>query len=246
MLKQTPPITVTLQSIKDASRRIKASVVRTPLVKLNFEEAPCEIYLKLECLQPTGSFKVRGAGNAVSLLPPEKRSQGVYTCSAGNMAQALAFHAKREKIPCTVIVPDNAPETKLAAIQRYGASIIKLNWDEVWKVATSHSYEPLAHSTFVHPFADPDMISGNGTIGLEIMEDLPDAQAVVVPFGGGGLFTGIATAIKASKDSIKTFASEIETAAPLTAALKNNRPVDINRMPSFVDGVGTMNVLEEM
>lgn len=244
LLRQPTPISI--ESIEDARGRIAGTVLRTPLVKLNFENAPCEIYLKLECLQPTGSFKVRGAGNAIGLVPPEKWSQGVYTCSAGNMAQALAWHAQRRKISCTVIVPDNAPETKLAAIQRYGAKIIKLSWDEVWKVATTHFYAMLADSTFIHPFADPNMIAGNGTIGLEILEDLPDTDAIVVPFGGGGLFTGIATAIKAKNNVIKTFASEVETSAPLNASLKAGKPVDVDRISSFVDGIGAKNVLPEM
>ena len=238
---------ISLQSIEEARKRVAGIVLRTPLIRLNYEKSPCEIYLKPECLQPTGSFKVRGAGNAIALVPPEKRAKGVYTCSAGNMAQALAWHAQRENIPCTVIVPDTAPETKLSAIQRYGAKMIKLSWDEVWGVATSHFYPPLAESTFVHPFADPNMIAGNGTIGLEILEDLPGADAVIVPFGGGGLFTGIATAIKKKQNNgIKTFASEVDTAASLSAALAAGRPVGIDRRPSFVDGIGSKNVLEEM
>lgn len=242
----TKRVSLSIEDIEQAKNRIAGTVLRTPLVRLNFEEAPCEIYLKLECLQPTGSFKVRGAGNAIERVPPELRSQGVYTCSAGNMAQALAWHAKRLRIPCTVIVPDNAPETKLAAIQRFGAKIIKLPFDEVWKVATMHSYSPLAQSTFIHPFADPLMIAGNGTIGLEILEDLPDANAVVVPFGGGGLFAGIATALKARNSSVKRFVSEVETAAPVSAALKAGKPQEVERVPSFVDGIGSKIVLEEM
>jgi threonine dehydratase len=238
---------VSIKEIEEAKKRIAGTtVLRTPLVRLNSENTPSEIFLKLECLQPTGSFKVRGAGNAIALVPPEKRSLGVYTCSAGNMAQALAWHAKRLGIPCTVIVPDNAPDTKVAAIERFRARIIKLSWDEVWKVATSHYYPPLAQSTFIHPFADPFMIAGNGTIGLEILEDLPDADAIIVPFGGGGLFAGIATAVKAKNNRIKTFASEVETAAPLYAALRSKRPEDIDRRPSFVDGIGAKNVLGEM
>lgn len=161
----------------------------------------------------------------------------------------------RYPLPCSVIVPDNAPETKVSAIKRYGASIIRLSWEGVWNVATTHNYPPLSDNAFVHPFADPNMIAGNGTIGLEILEELPDVKSVVVPFGGGGLFTGIATAVKvvgggegrrSNNNSIKTFASEIETAAPLTAAIKNDSPLNIDRIPSFVDGIGTMNVLEEM
>jgi len=234
-----------ISEIEQARERIKKDVIRTPLVRLNYETKG-EIFLKLECLQPTGSFKVRGAGNAIGLLTPEERARGVYTCSAGNMAQALAWYAKRNGIRCTVIVPDNAPQTKLESVRRLGAEIIQMSWDEVRHVATNRRYPPLADRTFVHPFADPRMIAGNGTAGLEILEDLPDADSVIVPFGGGGLFTGIATAIKARKSSVQMFASEVETAAPLSASLSAGRAVEIERIPSFVDGIGGGNVAEDV
>ena len=236
---------MSLSEIERARARISKDIVRTPLVRLNYE-GPGEIFLKLECLQPTGSFKFRGAGNAVTLLTPEERAKGVYTCSAGNMAQALAWHAKRNGIRCTVIVPDTAPQTKLDAIRRYGAEIIQMSWDEVWQVASKRSYPPLADRVFVHPFADPHMIAGNGTAGLEILEDLPDVDSVIVPFGGGGLFTGIATAIKAKRRSVKMFASEVQTAAPLSASLAGGRPMEVVRKPSFVDGIGGSNVAQDM
>jgi threonine dehydratase len=239
-------IRVSIEDIRVAQKNISGSVLRTPLVPLNYEEAPCEIYLKLECLQPTGSFKVRGAGNALALTTPESKKLGVYTCSAGNMAQALAWHAKKQNIDCVVIVPDSAPETKLSAIRRYGAQLVQLPWDEVWQVATSHVYPPLSDRIFVHPFADPGMIAGNGTIGLEILEDLPDVESIVVPFGGGGLFSGIATAAKSLKPSVKTYASEADTAASLHAALNANHPIKIERVPSFVDGIGSSVVLDEI
>src|SRR5438046_6222220 len=179
------PIPLTL--IKEARERIKGAVLRTPLVRLNVDEAPAEIFLKLENLQPTGSFKVRGASNAIALAGPEAKKRGVYTCSAGNMAQALAWQARQNKIPCTVIVPDNAPETKLEAIRRFGAKIIEVSFDEVWKVVVTHHYPPLDGSVFIHPFSDPRMIAGNGTIGMEILEDIPELGSVVVRFGCGGL-----------------------------------------------------------
>jgi threonine dehydratase len=162
------------------------------------------------------------------------------------MAQALAWHARREGIPCTVIVPDTAPATKLEAIQRYGAKTIQLSWDEVWKVAVEHRYPPLDGSVFVHPFADLGMIAGNGTAGLEIIEDLPDVDSIIVPFGGGGLSTGIASAAKALKNSVKVYGSEAATATPLFASLQAGMPKDVERTPSFVDGIGSKNVLEEM
>lgn len=236
---------ITLADIEMAKERLGRTVIRTPLVRLN-HDAPAEIYLKLECLQPTGSFKVRGAGNAVGLLTHEERERGVYTCSAGNMAQALAWHAKREGIRCTVIVPDNAPQTKLDAIRRYGADIVQMSWDEVWQVANRRHYAPLGDRTFIHPFADPRMMAGNGTIGLEILEDLPDVESVIVPFGGGGLFTGIAIAIKAKKGSVRMYASEVSTASPLHESLAAGHPVEIKRIPSFVDGIGGSNVAEDI
>ena len=236
---------ISVSQIEEARERIRGTVVRTPLVRLNLE-AQCEIYLKLECLQPTGSFKVRGAGNAIAQIGADERSRGVYTCSAGNMAQALAWHAKKAGIKCTVIVPDNAPQTKLEAIRRYGAGIVQMSWDEVWQVANKRHYAPLEGSTFIHPFADPNMIAGNGTIGLEIIEDLPDVDAVIVPFGGGGLFTGIASAVKARKNAVHLYASEVETAAPVSASLAAGRPMEIKRVSSFVDGIGGGNVMEDM
>lgn len=240
-----PPVKVTLRDIEDARKRIARDVIRTPLVRLNWDSG-AEVYLKLECLQPTGSFKVRGAGNAISLLTSAEKSKGVYTCSAGNMAQALAWHSRREGIRCTVIVPDTAPQTKLDAIRRHGADVIQMTWDEVWQVANRRRYEPLAERTFVHPFADPRMIAGNGTAGLELMEDLPDMDSVVVPFGGGGLFTGVATAVKGTKPSVSMFASEVETASPLSKSLAAGHAVEIKRTPSFVDGIGGGNVAEDM
>jgi len=240
-----PIQSVTLEDVEEARKSIRGKVVRTPLVRLNAESA-AEIYLKLECLQPTGSFKVRGSGNAISHLTSDEKAKGVYTCSAGNMAQALAWHAKREGVRCTVIVPDSAPQTKIDAIRRYGADIIQMTWDEVWEVANKRYYSPLGQRTFVHPFADPLMIAGNGTAGLEIVEDLPDVDAVVVPFGGGGLFTGIATAVKAKRASTSMYASEVETASPLSKSLAAGRAVEISRTPSFVDGIGGANVAEDM
>jgi threonine dehydratase len=235
-----------LADVEEARGRVRGSVLRTPLVPLRVEDAPAEVHLKLENLQPTGSFKVRGAGNAVELLPAARRSAGVYTCSAGNMAQALAYHAKRVGVRCTAIVPDTAPETKLAGLRRLGAAIVQLPWDEVWEIAETKRYAPLEPAAFVHPFSDPAMIAGNGTIGLEILEDLPDAAAVVVPFGGGGLACGIAAAMKAKRAGVRAYACEVETAAPLAASLKAGRLVRVERVPSFVDAIGGSNVVPEM
>ena len=236
---------ITIDQIEQAAARIRASVLRTPIVRLN-ADVDVEIYLKLENLQPTGSFKVRGACNAISLAGRAAKSRGVYTCSAGNMAQALAWQAKQRGISCSAIVPDNAPETKLEAIKRFGAKIIQVSFDEVWKVVTTHRYGPLEGSTFIHPFSDERMIAGNGTIGLEILADIPDVDSVVVPFGGGGLTAGIATAIHKRKPGTRVFAVEPETAAPLAASFSSGRAMEVNRIPSFVDGIGGKSVLPEM
>ena len=237
------PITTT--QIEQASARIRGSVLRTPIVRLNID-SDMEIYLKLENLQPTGSFKVRGACNAITLAGPAAKSRGVYTCSAGNMAQALAWQARQNGIPCSAIVPDNAPETKLQAIKRYGARIVQVSFDEVWKVVTTHRYGLLEGSIFIHPFSDEKMIAGNGTIGLEILEDIPDVDSVVIPFGGGGLTAGIATAIHERKPTTRVYAVEPETAAPLAASISSGRAMEVNRVPSFVDGIGGKSVLPEM
>ena len=247
MLTETHiPVAISIDQIESARDRIRGLVLRTPLVRLNIDDPDREIYLKLENLQPTGSFKVRGASNAIALSGPEARTRGVYTCSAGNMAQALAWRARLNRIPCTAIVPDNAPKTKLQAIQRFGAKIVQVSFDEVWKVATSRSYSPLTDSVFVHPFSDDRMIAGNGTIGLEIIEDLDDVGSVIVPFGGGGLIAGIASAIHAKKPDTKVYAVEPETASPLATSLHAGKPMDVDRIPSFVDGIGGKSVLPEM
>ena len=235
----------TLEDIRAARERISGAAIRTPLIRLNVEDAPGEIYLKLENLQPIGSFKIRGAGNAIRLLGKEKLSNGVYTASAGNMAQGLAWNAREMGVPCEVIVPDRAPETKLAAIQRLGGKVVKVSFDEWWQVIIEHTY-PGLDSFFIHPVSDSAVIAGNGTIGLEILEDLPDVETVVIPFGGGGLSSGIATAIRSSKSNARIYACEVETAAPLKASLKAGAPQTVEYTPSFVDGIGGRSVLKEM
>ncbi len=237
---------ISLDEIEQARERIAESTLRSPLVRLGVDDAPADIYLKLENLQPTGSFKVRGAGNAIALLSNHERDRGVYTCSAGNMAQALAWHARRNRIPCTAIVPDTAPETKLSAIKRFGANIIQLPWTELWQVVMTHRYAPLEGSAFIHAFSDRRMIAGNGTIGLEILDDLSNVDSVIIPFGGGGLTAGIATAIKGRKPNTRVLACETETAAPLAASFAAGSAQAVKRIPSFVDGIGAENVLSEM
>lgn len=234
---------VTLDDIRAAGERIADSIVRTPLVRLNVDDR--EIYLKLENLQPIGSFKLRGAGNAIAMATPEQLARGVYTASAGNMAQGVAWHARRLGIPCTVVVPEHAPETKLAAITRLGGKFIKVPFDEWWQVLVTHGY-PGLDGLFIHPVSDPAVIAGNGTIGLEILEDLPDVDTVLVPYGGGGLSSGIATAVKALRPNVRVHACEVETSAAFSAALNAGGITRIEYTPSFVDGIGSGGVLEEM
>jgi threonine dehydratase len=236
---------LTLSDIEAARERIRGSVVRTPLVRLNVTNAPAEIFLKLENLQPIGSFKLRGAGNAIGLARPEQLSEGVHTASAGNMAQGVAWHARRLGIPCTVIVPDHAPQTKLAAIAGLGGKIIPLPFADWWQVIVNHHYPGLA-GLFVHPVSDPAVMAGNGTIGLEILEDLPDVDAIVVPYGGGGLSCGIATAVRALKPDTRVYAGEVETSAAFAAALAAGGIAKIDYRPSFVDGIGSGSVLPDM
>lgn len=235
----------TLDDIVAARARIATSVIRTPLIRLNVDDAGAEIWLKLENLQPIGSFKLRGAGSAMGLLPREALAQGVYTASAGNMAQGVAWNARRLGIPCTVVVPDQAPQAKLAAIERLGATIVSVPFDDWWNVIVEH-HHPGVPGVFIHPVSDPAVIAGNGTIGLEILEDLPGVDAIVIPYGGGGLSCGIATAVRALAPTVKLFAGEVETGAPLFASLAARSPQEVDRVPSFVDGIGSKGMLEEM
>lgn len=235
---------VTLDDVRAARARIADLARRTPLVPLN-AEAPAEVHLKLEILQPVGSFKVRGAGNALRRMSPRELAGGVYTASAGNMAQGLAYAAARLGAPCAAVVPEHAPATKLAAIERYGARIVKVPFDQWWDVLVSHRFDGLP-GRMVHPVADPDVMAGNGTIGLEILEDLPEADAIVIPYGGGGLSCGIAAAVRALRPGTRIYAAEVETAAPLAASLAAGRPREIAHRRSFVDGIGGPSLLAEM
>lgn len=236
---------VPLHEIRAARDRIAKFAIRTPLVRLNSDSPPATVFLKLENLQPIGSFKIRGAGNAMALIDPHRIAAGVYTASAGNWAQGVAWNAKRLGVPSRVIVPDHAPQTKLSAIARLGGEVLKVPFDEWWQVIVQHEY-PGMDGHFLHPTSDPAVIAGNGTIGLEILEDLPDVDAVIVPFGGGGLSSGIASAIRALRPETKVYACEVETAAPFAASLDAGSPQEVERTPSFVDGIGGKSVLDEM
>jgi len=235
---------IALEAIEAARARLGAEVARTPLIDLEPAEID-QLFAKLEDLQPIGSFKLRGAGNAMALADPAALQRGVYTASAGNMAQGVAWNARRLGIPCTVIVPDHAPSTKLEAVERLGGHIVKVPVARWWQVLVDHGH-PDFEGLFIHPFADPAVIAGNGTIGLEIVEGTSQLDAVVVPWGGGGLSVGIASAVKAMRPAVTVYAAEAVTAAPLAAALAAGRPVTIDYTPSWVDGIGGGSVLDEI
>jgi threonine dehydratase len=236
---------IDLAEIEAARERIAGAAIRTPLVRLHVPEAPAEIYLKLECLQPINSFKIRGATNAIMLATAAERARGLVTASAGNMAQGVAWAARTLGVPATIVVPDHAPEAKLAAIERLGGRVLKLPYDDWWNVIVSSHVDGI-DGLFVHPVQDPGVMAGNGTIGLEILEDLPDPDAVVIPYGGGGLTVGIASAIRALRPATKIVTAEPATGAALVAALEAGRPADVDYQPSFVDGSGSRRVLDSM
>src|SRR3954471_2928691 len=236
---------VRLAQIRAARERIAGGALRTSLARTNSEAPAADIYLKLECLQPIGSFKIRGASNAMALASKADLARGVWTASAGNMAQGVAWNARRLGIPCTVVVPEGAPATKLAAVKRMGGTIVSVPHDEWFDTFRTHTREGI-DGLFVHAFSDDAVMAGNGTIGLEILEDVPDVDAVVVPFGGGGLVSGIASAIRALKPDTKVLAAEASTSAPLAASLAKGEATEIKHQLSFVDGFGGSRVFPEM
>jgi threonine dehydratase len=234
-----------LSAIREARGAIVGSAIRTPLVRLNAPEIPAEIYLKLENLQPIGSFKIRGAANAMAHMSGDDLRKGVVTASAGNMAQGVAWRARELGIPCTVIAPETAPETKIRAIDRLGARILKVPYDAWWRAFEERCY-PGVEGVFIHAFDDVNVMAGNGTIGLEILEDVPEVDMVVIPWGGGGLACGIASAIRELKPGVKIFAAEVATAAPLSASWNAGSPQVIEPNRSFVDGIGGKSVFPQM
>lgn len=237
---------ITIDRIREASRFIYRAAVRTPLLRLDYPERDVEIYLKLENLQPIGSFKIRGAYNAVRQLTAGELAQGVWTVSAGNAAQGVAFAARLMGARSSVLVIETAPETKLRAIRRLECSIVPAPYDECWKALEERRSDRMT-GFFQHPFDDDRFISGNGTIGLEILEDLPEVDAVIAPLGGGGLLSGIACVMRALRPQAKVFAAEPETAAPLAASLAAGRPGYFEGwQASFVDGAGGKSVIPTM
>jgi threonine dehydratase len=235
---------IPIEEIRRAAEVIADAALRTPLIRVLLPDASCEIWLKLECLQPIGAFKIRGALNAIRQAPAEALAAGVVTPSAGNMGQAVAWAAREAGIAATVIVPDHAPRTKLTAIEQLGARVVKVPFERWWQVLVEGRFEG-HEGLFVHPVRDPLVMAGNGTIGLEIADEL-DPTAVVVPIGGGGLLSGIASALKVASPRTRIVAVEPETAAPLAASLAAGSPTEIAYQPSFVDGAGGRSVLPEM
>ncbi len=236
---------IELAAIEAARERIAGAAIRTPLVRLYADDAPAEIYLKLENLQPVNSFKIRGATSAVLLAPESERSKGLVTASAGNMAQGVAWAARALGVPATIAVPDHAPQAKLAAIERLGGRVLKLPYDDWWTAIITGRVEGV-DGLFIHPVQDRAVMAGNGTIGLEILADLPDPDAVVIPYGGGGLTAGIASAIKALRPGTRIVTAEPETGAALAAAMAAGQPVDVPYRASFIDGSGSRRVLDSM
>jgi threonine dehydratase len=237
---------LTLEEIRAARARIAGVGTDSPLVGLNADDAPAEIYLKLENLQPIGSFKLRGAGNMLKLADKRELERGVWTASAGNMAQGVAWFARQMGLKCTIVVPDHAPETKLAAIRRLGGGIVKVPAADWFGIVLEGRQLEGMEGFFIHPVTERAVMAGHGTIGLEIVEQLPDVDAVIIPFGGGALSTGIASAVRALRPGVKIYAAEVDTGAPLAPSLAAGRPVEVAYESSFVDGIGAPHLIEEM
>ena len=237
---------IELSDIKAARERIAGTVLRTPLVRLDLGADGPDIRLKLENLQPTNAYKIRGAANAVAKLSTKEKARGVWTISAGNAGQGVAYAARAAGIPCSVVAIETAPQTKLDRMRALGATIIPVSYSEAWKAAEAHEFEGL-DGTFVHPFDNHDFIAGHGTMGLEIIEDCPDVKTVIAAIGGGGLITGVGSAVKALKPDVRVLGSEPETASPYAFSLARGEPSKFpNWEASFVDGAGGQSVTQRM
>ena len=241
-----PVRAIQLSEVKEARKRIAHIIIRTPLIRLDLGPDFPDIRLKLENLQPINAYKLRGAANAVALLPDSERKRGVWTISAGNAGQGVAYAARQAGVPCAVVVIETAPKSKLDRMRALGAKLIPVSYDVAWKTLDERSF-PGAEGTFIHPFDDDNFIAGHGTMGLEILEDAPDTAAVIASIGGGGLVTGVGTAIKALKPETKIFGVEPETAAPSALSFKMGSPqIFKNWKASFVDGAGGQSTFPRM
>src|SRR6267378_4811929 len=237
---------IALADVQEARKRIAKTIVRTPLIRLELGPGFPDIRLKLENLQPINAYKLRGAANAVALLSESERERGVWTISAGNAGQGVAYAARQVGVPCAIVVIETAPKSKLDRMRALGAKLFPVPYEVAWKTLEERSF-PGAEGTFVHPFDDDNFIAGHGTMGLEILEDAPDTKAIIASIGGGGLITGVASAIKAINPGIKIFGAEPETAAPAALSFEKNSPqVFKNWKASFVDGAGGQSMFPRM
>ena len=240
-----PVRAIALGDIEAASARISGTVLRTPLVKVELGDGP-DIYLKLENLQPTNAYKIRGATNAVAALSDEERARGVWTISAGNAGQGVAYAARSFGIPCSVVAIETAPQTKLERMRALGAKIVPVSYEQAWQAAEAHAFDGV-EGTFIHPFDNHNFIAGHGTMGLEIVEDLPDVATVIAAIGGGGLISGVGSAVKAMRPDIRVIGAEPETAAPFAYSRAQGAPGKFpDWQASFVDGAGGQSVTERM
>jgi threonine dehydratase len=236
---------VPIKNILAAQKRIKDVAVRTPLIRLNVDNISAQIYLKLENLQPTNSFKIRGASNAIQNANNRDIAKGVWTASAGNMALAVAWYAREIGVHSTVFVSDLVPDSKLERLRKLDCKVMKVPFADWFEIIKTHRYQGM-EGVFVHPVSDAKVMAGNGTIGLEIIEDMPDVAAIVIPFGLGGLCCGIGSALRVIKPEVKLYACETEAAAPFSASLGAGKIVDVGYNPSFVDAMGAPTLLPEM
>ena len=242
-----PPVRpVTLDEIRAAQQRIRNVATRTPLVRLRHDAAVPEIWLKLETLQPINAFKIRGAANAVAMLSPEERARGVWTISAGNAGQGVAYAARQAGVPCTVVVIETAPDTKVDRMRNLGAKLVKAPFDACWNAMEQRTF-PGVEGTFVHPFDDHNFVAGNATIGVEILEDLPGVKTVIAGIGGGGLISGVGSSIRQLAPSVRILGAEPETAAPGAASFAAGSPQAFDKwQASFVDGAGGKSIFPRM
>lgn len=246
MTEPQPVRPITLSEIEAARKRIAETAVRTPLVRLELGPGAPDIRLKLENLQPINAYKLRGAANAVAMLSDEERERGVWTVSAGNAGQGVAYAARKAGIPCTVVAIETAPKAKIDRMKALGAKLVFVSYETAWQTCDARAY-PGIEGTFVHPFDDHNFIAGHATMGLEILEDVPDARAVIAGIGGGGLITGVASAVKALKPEIKVYGAEPETAAPAALSHKMGSPQVFKEwQSSFVDGAGGQSMFPRM
>ena len=244
MIEPVRPIAIA--DIEAAREQIAGTVLRTPLVRLDLGDGAPDIRLKLENLQPTNAYKIRGAANAVAALSDEDRAKGVWTVSAGNAGQGVAYAARAFGVPCTVVAIETAPQTKLERMRALGATIVPVSYDTAWEACEVHAFAD-AQGTFIHPFDNHDFIAGHGTMGLEILEDCPDVRAVICAIGGGGLITGVGSAIKVLRPEVQLLGAEPETAAPYALSLREGAPRKfLDWTASFVDGAGGKSVTERM